>query len=406
MGRLSRAQSQEHNRARVLAAAREEFAERGFRDAKIDGIAERAELTRGAVYSNFSGKRALYFTVLADLAERGPEPPHQEPGLTPREALGALARAWLARLPLTTDEPRGLARLGMELMPEILADERLRLPFAQLMKLDAILLGLALEGLRPSAPSAGGLVWMAEAALTTLHGASLMAAAAPGFTEPFNIVSACEHLTELDLDDRRFATPWNTRARPADEPWSPPEAADAVRGEPAPLAGDGVVAILGLHRLEAVEEAVRAAPPGVAITAVVVTGGSDELAPLARLAVADLCGCLRQAFPRPAWPRLRVVLDGSGAIAAAAGLPAAGEGTESAVRVEAGRIVLRADGRGACHRVASATAGTRTADTGTGTGTDAATGTDPDVTTGTGTVPPGRAPSDGPVPPGRAGHRG
>ncbi|MEU4834595.1 TetR/AcrR family transcriptional regulator [Streptosporangium sp. NPDC023615] len=383
MGRLSRAQSQEHNRARVLAAAREEFAERGFRDAKIDGIAERAELTRGAVYSNFSGKRALYFTVLAGLAERAPEPTPQEPGLTPREALGALARAWLARLPLTTDEHRGLARLGMELMPEILSDERLRPPFAQLMKLDAILLGLALERLRPAEQAGGRLVWMAEAALTTLQGASLMAAAAPGFTEPFDIVSACEHLTELDRDDRRFSTPWNTRARPVDEPWSPPGATDAVRAEPAPLGDDGVVAILGLHRLEAVEEAVRAAPPGAAITAVLVTGGSDELAPLARLTVADLCGCLRQAFPRSAWPRLRVVFDESGAVAAAAGLPVVGEGTETAVRVESGRIVLRADGRGACHTAASAPSAGTTGGDGTGTGL-----------------------AGDSIPPGRAGRRG
>ena len=55
---------QERNRAKVLAAARAEFVERGFRDAKIDVIAARAGLTRGAVYSNFPGKRALYFTVL------------------------------------------------------------------------------------------------------------------------------------------------------------------------------------------------------------------------------------------------------------------------------------------------------------------------------------------------------
>ena len=56
---------QERNRAAVLAAARAEFVERGFRDAKVDVIAARAGLTRGAVYSNFPGKRALYFAVLA-----------------------------------------------------------------------------------------------------------------------------------------------------------------------------------------------------------------------------------------------------------------------------------------------------------------------------------------------------
>src|SRR4051795_6090115 len=99
MVRLTRAQQQERTRAAVLAAAEEEFAERGYRDAKVDRIAERAELTRGAVYSNFPGKRALYFAVLADDAERAPRP--ERPGRTPSEALGAFARAWLARLPLS-----------------------------------------------------------------------------------------------------------------------------------------------------------------------------------------------------------------------------------------------------------------------------------------------------------------
>ncbi|MCC5578406.1 TetR/AcrR family transcriptional regulator [Microtetraspora sp. AC03309] len=354
MARLSRAQTQERTRAKVLAAARDEFAARGFRDAKIDGIAERAELTRGAVYSNFPGKRALYFAVLADLAERAPGPSHPEPGLTTREALRAFARAWVARLPLATSDEHGPARLGVDLLHEVLADERTRRPFAQLMKLDAILLGLALERLAP--PGTGRLVRVAEIALTTLHGAGQMAAAAPGFVEPFDIVDACERLADLDLGDR-WPPPhvtWVPAARPADEPWSPPSATDAIRGEPARLTGDGVVAVLGLHRLSAAEEAVRAAPPGAGVTAVLVTGDPGELAPLARLAVADLCGCLRPAFPRSAWPRLQVVYDESGALAAAAGVAAVSDGTEVAVRVESGRIVARAEGLGAVHAAASA----------------------------------------------------
>lgn len=356
MDRLNRAELQERNRARVLAAAREEFAGRGFRDAKVDGIAERAGLTRGAVYSNFPGKRALYFAVLADLAERAPGPPHPEPGRTAREALGAFARAWVSRLPLATDDQHGPARLGVDLMSEVIADERTRRPFTQLMKLDAILLGLALERLRPPATTAGRMVCVAEAALTTLHGASQMAAAAPGFIEPFNVVGICEQLVDLDPDDvwQPPHIPYIPRARPADEPWSPPPAVDAIRGGPARLADDGVVAILGLHRLEAAEEAVRAASPGATVTAVLVTGDPGELAPLARLAVADLRNCLRRAFPPSAWPRLQVVYDECGALAAAAGVPAVSDGTEVAVRVEAGRIVARADGRGACHAAASA----------------------------------------------------
>jgi AcrR family transcriptional regulator len=350
MTRLSRAETQERNRAKVLAAARDEFAERGFRDAKIDDIAERAELTRGAVYSNFPGKRALYFAVLAEAAERASESPHPEPGPTPREALGAFARAWVIRLPLAVDAQHGSARLGMDLMPEILADERIRRPFAQLMRLDAILLGLALEQLR-SRP--GRLVRVAESALTTLHGASQMAAAAPGFLEPFNVISACEQLAELDLNDGWPTPPIVPQVRLADEPWSPPRAIDAVRSQPARLTGDGVVAVLGLHRLSAAEDAVRAASAGAEVTAVLVTGDTDELAPLARLVVADLCNCLHQAFPPSAWPRLQVVHDPSGALAAAAGVSAVSDATETAVRIETGRIVARADGLGACHAAAS-----------------------------------------------------
>src|SRR5882757_2383052 len=118
MARLTRAEAQGRNRARVLAAARAEFAERGFREAKIDVIAERAELTRGAVYSNFPGKRALYFAVLAEDAENAALPTDPDYGLTPREALGAFARAWVAKLPLVSE--REEARLGLDLMPEVL----------------------------------------------------------------------------------------------------------------------------------------------------------------------------------------------------------------------------------------------------------------------------------------------
>lgn len=51
MARLTRVQQQELNRRRVLAAARAEFSERGFRKATVDEIAIRADLTRGAVHS-------------------------------------------------------------------------------------------------------------------------------------------------------------------------------------------------------------------------------------------------------------------------------------------------------------------------------------------------------------------
>jgi AcrR family transcriptional regulator len=353
MGRLTRGQIQERNRARVLAAAREEFLERGFRDAKVDAIAERAELTRGAVYSNFSGKRALYFGVLADLAERAPALPHQQPGLTPADALSTLARAWLARLPLATDEPLGSSRLGIDLITEVLSDERIRSAWAQLMSLDAILLGLALERLQPARGRRRRLVPVAEMALTLLHGSGQMAAAAPGFSDEFNVVIACRHLADLDLDSGWLDVPFLTKSSPVDRAWAPPPALDLVTAEPADLGSDQVVAVLGLNRLSAVEEAVRAGPHGLQVTCVAVSGEPGELRPLARLAVAEVCHCIRQAFPRRAWPLLQVVSDERGTMAAAAGVTAPGNDTEVAVRVTGGRVAAFAEGRGACHAIAS-----------------------------------------------------
>ncbi|OLF13523.1 TetR/AcrR family transcriptional regulator [Actinophytocola xanthii] len=348
MGRLSRVELRERNRARVLEAARAEFAERGFREAKVDLIAERAELTRGAVYSNFPGKRALYFAVLAEeVARAGPDPTSVAPGDTPAAALGVLARAWVARLPLATDERQ--ARLTRDLLPEIMADERIRRPFAQLMRLNATLLGLALENLGRG----GRLVRVAEAALTTLHGAAQLAAAAPGFLEPFTVVRACERLGELDLDDYWPQPTLFPRTELVDEPWAPPAMEDLVAGDPVDLSRDGVVAVLGLNRASAAEDAVRAAAPGEQVTVVLVTADPPELAPLARLAVADLMSCLRQAVPRPRWPGLRVVCDEPAAVAAAAGLEVVTDSTETALRVSSGRVVARATGVGAGHAMVS-----------------------------------------------------
>jgi hypothetical protein len=179
-----------------------------------------------------------------------------------------------------------------------------------------------------------------------LHGASQLAAAAPGFVEPFDVVRACAQLAELDLDDAWLPPhlPYAVRARPVDERWAAPA------GGPT----GGVVAVVGLHRLAAVEEAVRTAPPGTEVTAVLVSGSPEELSALARLALAEVGNCLRAAFPPTALPRLAVIHDDAGALAAAAGLPAVSDATEAAVLVRDGRIVARAEGFGACHAAAAA----------------------------------------------------
>ena len=58
-------------RARVLAAARDVFAERGFAGATTDHVAAAAGFTKGAVYSNFGSKDDLFLALMdAEVAAR------------------------------------------------------------------------------------------------------------------------------------------------------------------------------------------------------------------------------------------------------------------------------------------------------------------------------------------------
>jgi AcrR family transcriptional regulator len=51
-------------RARVIAAAVEVFAERGYAGSSIESIAQASGMTIGALYSNFSGKKELFLHAL------------------------------------------------------------------------------------------------------------------------------------------------------------------------------------------------------------------------------------------------------------------------------------------------------------------------------------------------------
>lgn len=355
MARLTRAGQQERTRAAVLAAARQEFTERGYAEAKIDRIADRAELTRGAIYSNFPSKRALYLAVLVDLVEQGAgretPPTPARSTLSAGEALNAFARVWLERLPLTEHTPAA-GRLRLRTLTGALDDGPTRAALAQVVRLEALLLGLALESHLPRRPAPARRVRLAELVLTLLHGAGNLAENAPGFGDPFDMARACERLAGVDLDDTwdpphlAYIAP----ARPTDLAWTAPAGlTDQVTGGPVDLAADGVIALLGAHRLGAAEEAVRAAGPGEQVTVAAVTGDPAEVGRLVRLRVGDLAGCLRRVFAADAWPALRLVLDERAALAAALGVPDPDDDTEIAVRVRGGRIVARAEGRGAGH---------------------------------------------------------
>ncbi len=71
MARLTRAESQAHTRAQLIATAKAMFFRDGFAATSLDKVAESAGYSKGAVYSNFRNKDELCRAVLAEIrAER------------------------------------------------------------------------------------------------------------------------------------------------------------------------------------------------------------------------------------------------------------------------------------------------------------------------------------------------
>ncbi|CAN7521012.1 TetR family transcriptional regulator [Mycolicibacterium frederiksbergense] len=66
--RLTRAESKEQTRRRLLDAAAQVFAHRGYTAASVEEIAESAGYSVGAVYSNFSNKEQLFEALMTDRA--------------------------------------------------------------------------------------------------------------------------------------------------------------------------------------------------------------------------------------------------------------------------------------------------------------------------------------------------
>jgi AcrR family transcriptional regulator len=100
---LTRKQSQERTRGRIVEAAAKVFARRGYHRATVDEIASEAGFTVGALYSNFAGKEEL-FLAIADrqVAERIAEVEavaDAAEGEEPGEAAAERLRSFLERDP-------------------------------------------------------------------------------------------------------------------------------------------------------------------------------------------------------------------------------------------------------------------------------------------------------------------
>ncbi|XBS71744.1 TetR/AcrR family transcriptional regulator [Acerihabitans sp. KWT182] len=64
MGRLSRSESQAKTREQLLASAQALFRQEGYAATSVERIAEAAGYSKGAVYSNFDNKEAIFLEVL------------------------------------------------------------------------------------------------------------------------------------------------------------------------------------------------------------------------------------------------------------------------------------------------------------------------------------------------------
>jgi len=103
----------EGTKAAILAAAVKEFTEKGFGGARVDAIAQHANINKRMLYHYFGGKEALYIEVLESIygairkAEIALDLGHKDPG----DAIRALVLfTWQYYL----DHPEFLSLLGTE----------------------------------------------------------------------------------------------------------------------------------------------------------------------------------------------------------------------------------------------------------------------------------------------------
>jgi AcrR family transcriptional regulator len=95
--RQPKGDKRDRTRATLLEAARSLIREKGYEHATLEGIAERAGMTTGAIYGNFKNRDELLLAL--GQTYWAPIKPKVRPGATFAEILRALADATLAAIP-------------------------------------------------------------------------------------------------------------------------------------------------------------------------------------------------------------------------------------------------------------------------------------------------------------------
>ncbi len=107
--RVTRAESKERTRQRLLAEAQRLFRERGYAATSLEQIAEAAEVTKGAIYGHFASKEDLLLTAIE--ADRDTTPDYvtmlNDRSRPLRERLAEFGRA------VAAEDPGDSAELAM-----------------------------------------------------------------------------------------------------------------------------------------------------------------------------------------------------------------------------------------------------------------------------------------------------
>ncbi len=104
MARVSRAESKERTRQRLLSEAQRLFREQGYATTSLEQIAEAAEVTKGAIYGHFASKEDLMLTAI----EANPTPDYSttlnDESRPLRERLAEFGRTLAEDAPGDTEE--------------------------------------------------------------------------------------------------------------------------------------------------------------------------------------------------------------------------------------------------------------------------------------------------------------
>lgn len=136
MVRMTREVRRAHNRLLLLAAAERIFASKGVQGASLDDVANEAELTKGAVYSNFRNKGELILEVIRYRQNDSGEALEFQDVLSRSSDDFARLEAWCDNwvAAAKSGERTEYMRLVFDFLPYALRDPELTSQFADLLR--------------------------------------------------------------------------------------------------------------------------------------------------------------------------------------------------------------------------------------------------------------------------------